>query len=236
MSKAILDDESARFFEAASPQVLCIKGKWGVGKTFAWKKIVSARAASDLSMPSYAYVSLFGINSLTGLKFSIFEQTMSRSAIGEGPSTSTLQVQFDKLKNLGRKISGFAGGALGLLAGTDASEMLSQSTFFMVRDQIVCIDDLERKGRDLELRDVLGLVSFLKEERKCKVVLLLNDEKLEGLDQNDFNKNLEKVVDTTVHFAPTTAEACSIAFERPDALQTDISQAATTLASQTFAF
>jgi len=180
-------------------------------------------------MPSYAYVSLFGINSLTALKFSIFEQTISRSAIGGVPSTSTLQEQFDKLKGLGRKLSSFAGGALGLYAGTDASEMLSQSTFFMVRDQIVCIDDLERKGRDLDLRDVLGLASLLKEERNCKVVLLLNDEHLEGVDQDDFKRNLEKVVDTTVLFKPTAAEACTIAFENPDPLQIEIARAAKVL-------
>lgn len=229
MSKAILDEEAARFLDIAGPQVLCIKGKWGVGKTFAWKKIVSDRAAGDPKMPSYAYVSLFGINSLAALKFSIFEQTMSRSAIGEGPSTITLQAQLDKLKGLGRKLSGYAGGALGLYAGTDASEMLSQSTFFLVRDQIACIDDLERKGRDLDLRDVLGLASFLKEERNCKVVLLLNDEQLEGADQNDFKRNLEKVVDTTVPFEPTAAEACAIAFEKPDSLQIELVQVTTTL-------
>lgn len=52
---------------------------------------------------------------------------------------------------------------------------------------------------------------------------------MEGADQNDFKKNLEKVVDTTVPFEPTAAEACAIAFEKPNPLQAELVQAATTL-------
>ena len=49
--------------------------------------------------------------------------------------------------------------------------------------QLICIDDLDRKGEKLRVEDVLGLVSFLREERKCKVALLLNEEQLQGKDE-----------------------------------------------------
>ena len=33
------------------------------------------------------------------------------------------------------------------------------------RDFIVCIDDLERKGGNLPMKDVLGLISYLRDPR-----------------------------------------------------------------------
>jgi hypothetical protein len=68
-----------------------------------------------------------------------------------------------------------------------------QALFLTVRQQIVCIDDLERSGRDLGIKDVLGLMSFLKEQRACKVVLLLNNDALAGESASDFRTQLEKV-------------------------------------------
>lgn len=84
--------------------------------------------------------------------------------------------------------------------------------FFSLKDQIVCIDDLERRGTSLEMRDVLGLVSHLKEEKNCKVALLLNDEKL-GTDEEEFKTQLEKVSDTVVRFEPTPEEAAAIGLD-----------------------
>ena len=73
------------------------------------------------------------------------------------------------------------------------------------------LDDLERAGADLTPRDVLGLVSFLKEQRNCRVVLLLNDEAMEHDKRQDFDRLLEKVIDTSIIFAPSAEEAAGIA-------------------------
>ena len=61
-----------------------------------------------------------------------------------------------------------------------------RTLFFCCRNQIVCIDDLERSGADLNIKDVFGLVSYLKEQRGCKVVLLLNDEELSDTNKGRF--------------------------------------------------
>jgi hypothetical protein len=62
-------------------------------------------------------------------------------------------------------------------AGKGATDIVQAAAFASIRDQIVCIDDIERKGKDLRTMDVLGLVSLLPEHRLCKVVLILNDER-----------------------------------------------------------
>ena len=87
--------------------------------------------------------------------------------------------------------------------------------FSAMRKQIICIDDLERRGKDLRLKDVFGLISFLREQRGCEVVLLLNDEKLED-SKKDFDTLFEKVIDVKLVFAPTAAEALDIAIEKKD--------------------
>ena len=98
-------------------------------------------------------------------------------------------------------------GAVGLgsLGGT-ANRLLLAT----IKRQIICFDDLERRGAGLSMNDVLGLASHLKEERKCKVVLILNDEKLEGDADKDFKRYLEKVIDTVMLFEPTVEECAEI--------------------------
>jgi hypothetical protein len=88
---------------------------------------------------------------------------------------------------------------------------LSRSAFLLVRDQLICLDDMERAGDGLKPRDVLGMVSFLKEQRNCRVALLLNDEAMDDPAQADFRRLLEKVIDVTLTFVPTAAEAAAIA-------------------------
>jgi hypothetical protein len=94
------------------------------------------------------------------------------------------------------------------------SDVLFKSAFFTVSQQLICLDDLERAGDGLSVRNVLGLVSFLKEERQCKVILLLNDE--EHPEKDDFNRHLEKVADATLAFELTPEEAAEIALTAPD--------------------
>ncbi|MGO7897941.1 hypothetical protein ACC719_10765 [Rhizobium ruizarguesonis] len=83
--------------------------------------------------------------------------------------------------------------------------------FLNVRKQIICVDDLERAGKGLEVRDVLGLISFLRAKRDCKIALLLNDEQI-GEGKAEFWKQVEKVADTILHFDLSPSEASSIAF------------------------
>lgn len=84
----------------------------------------------------------------------------------------------------------------------------------MVRNQIVCIDDLERIGSGLDTMNVLGLVSSLKEEKSCKVVILLNQDALSGASKKDFKAQLEKVADTVMTFDPTPTEAAEIGIDK----------------------
>jgi len=220
--------ELFQFLSSAVPEVLCIKGPWGVGKTYLWKKcLVDASSRNGgIAVGRCAYVSLFGVNSLEELKYSIFENTVKPEQIAAGASLDTLKAVVESTEGLGRRHAWL----LNLFPLTrNALAGAAPGLFLTVRNQIVCIDDLERKGNKLDAGDVLGLASFLKEERNCKVVLLLNDEALEQGDRQKFATYLEKVVDETLTFSPSTKEAVQIALAGKDIISTRIAENCTAL-------
>src|SRR6266478_9056950 len=90
MSIELIEQEIRRFLSTSDPEVMSFSGRWGVGKTFAWKKLLKA-AQGDGKIPLNSYVSLFGVNSLEELKYSIFENTVASSDVGVEPSLETLK-------------------------------------------------------------------------------------------------------------------------------------------------
>lgn len=212
MSTALVEAEIKRFLRASKPEVLCLKGRWGVGKTFAWRKWLSeVQADSTLNAKKYAYVSLFGLNSLDSLRYSIFESTVTPEHLLTGPSVSTVSALVQKGFDLSRKSKSLLEPIAALIGAKDGGEALFRSAYMLVRDQLVCLDDLERAGDGLSPRDVLGLASSLKEQRNCKVALLLNDEEMAESKKKEFERQLEKVVDIPLVFDPSPEEAAAIA-------------------------
>jgi hypothetical protein len=217
MSTALVIKEMQRFLASKDAEVLCVKGRWGVGKTFAWRRYLgAAQASGQLAAQNYAYVSMFGLNSLDDLRYAIFESTVPPASVLTGPDAETFGQLVSKAASIGRQARSWIGPVLSTIRLGEVGNALSRSAFLLVRNQLVCLDDLERAGAALQPRDVLGLVSFLKEERNCRVVLLLNDEAMAADKRKDFDRLLEKAVDTQLVFAPTAAEAAAIAIEEDE--------------------
>jgi hypothetical protein len=208
MSIEIVKSQIQEFLSSDKPEVLAIKGAWGVGKTYSWNKfLLNAKNERRIQLRRYSYVSLFGINSLDALKYTIFEHVINRELIGTEANVDTFKSNASGLLEiLGRKSLGWLKGASHLKGFTPAIESLS---FLSLNNSLICIDDLERIGSNLSIKDALGLVSQLKEQKKCKIVLLLND-KEEGLE--DYKKYREKVIDIEMKFEPTAMERAEIAF------------------------
>lgn len=208
MSVEVIKEQIFQFLSSDEPEVMAIKGEWGVGKTFSWKKFLKeAGSANKINLERYSYVSLFGINSLDAFKYSIFENVVKRELIGTEASIETFKSNTTSLiESLGRQSVNLFKGAPIVKSFSPAIETIS---FLSLNKTLICIDDLERKGKGLEIKDILGLVSLLKEQKKCKVVLLLNDGE-EGL--QDYEKYREKVIDIELAFAPDPEECALIAY------------------------
>ncbi|MBD2799519.1 hypothetical protein ID854_03335 [Xenorhabdus sp. M] len=208
MSIGIIKDQIFTFLSSDEPEVMAIKGEWGIGKTFSWKKFLTeAKSENKIALEHYSYVSLFGINSLEALKYAIFENIVERGLIGTEANIDTFKNNATSLtKSLGRKSINFLKDAPIAKIFTPAIESIS---FLSLNKTIICIDDLERKGNKLDIKDIIGLVSLLKEQKKCKVVLLLNDGEK---DLEDYIKYREKVVDIELSFTPNPKECADIAY------------------------
>jgi hypothetical protein len=198
------------FLSMSEPYVMAIKGEWGVGKTYAWNKyLIEARKDGRVPSGKYSYVSLFGIKNLDQLKEAIFSNAMSNEHAGEQPSLQSFQ---NNTKNLldsfSRQSWKFVKDLPYLNHATPAIQAWS---FMSVSKYLICIDDLERKGASLEVKEVLGLISLLKEQKDCKVVLLLNDGTKEV---EDYSKYKEKVLDLELYFSPLPEESANIAYDK----------------------
>lgn len=198
---SLLREEIFRFLETDTPEVLCIRGKWGVGKTYTWETFLKeTQQSTKVKLQSYSYVSLFGLDNLDRLKSSVFENVIPVADAGTDPNIETLGINIKAVAKLAA--TAWKPG-LGALA--------DHAAFLAINQYVVCIDDLERKGEKLRIIDVLGLTALLRERRKCKVVLILNDEELSKDDHEAFEKYSEKVIDSSLVFEPTAEEACKIA-------------------------
>lgn len=218
MSVALVETEIDRFLASDRSEVLCIRGKWGVGKTYGWNRLVRRAGVSDkTALKTYSYVSLFGVNSLDQLKYSIFENIVAIKNSGIEPSIESFQSNTDAVvKRVSRKSLSFLQTAPVVRSYASAFQSLS---FLSVRRCIVCIDDLERKGSQLSMKDVFGLVAHLRDQKACKVVLILNDGDLIDADKADFGRFNEKVIDLSLEFAPDATDCARIALDADGLVQ-----------------
>jgi hypothetical protein len=145
MSIELVEAEIAKFLTDADPAVLCLRGRWGVGKTYVWnEQLKLAQSAAQLAMKNYAYVSLFGLNSLDSLKFAIFENSQNVENGVRAANLDTLNEYLAKMPAWRRLVKVLASGNwLSRFVDRDAVQGM---LFASVRNQLICIDDFERRG------------------------------------------------------------------------------------------
>lgn len=214
MSLDVVREQITRFLDSAEPEVMAIKGAWGVGKTYTWHTLLlDAKKNDKIALDTYSYVSLFGINSLDSLKYTIFEQAVNKKIIGQAPSLASFKNNADKLvSSLGKKSLFYLSTAPVV---KNFAPAIQSASFLSVKRSVICIDDFERKSDSISLRDILGLVLQLKEQRSCKVVLIFDDQTMGSENTGEYQKFREKVIDFEIEFKPTSRECIEIAIPSP---------------------
>lgn len=230
MSQVRAQREIERFLSTKDPEVLSISGRWGVGKTHAWDEAIK-NIGSNAPLERYAYVSAFGVRSIDALKTAIFQNTIARNALEREP---TLKSFFENLESFEdvqelaetgtrKGFSVFQKLAEAIPYAGKAADLLSPGASLLIRNQIICIDDIERSGSGLDVADILGFVCELRERRNCKIVLLLNEEGLSDA-KASFREYLEKAVDQAIRFEPTAEESANAAICPDDQLGKTLSE------------
>lgn len=192
-------------------EVLSIKGAWGVGKTYWWKSKFRSLIKPG-RFDRYSYVSLFGVENLKDLEFKIFQEAVAL----EG--TKVQQKSNKYISRLVPKISECFRRRFKTVEEIEVVKKylpdLKAIALSKVNNYLICLDDFERKGKELGSDKVMGLISYLKEEKDCTVVLILNEDeidKMEDGDKNYYYKYKEKVIGVEVKFEMIPEDAAMIA-------------------------
>lgn len=204
------------FIASAEPGAIVLQGKWGLGKTYFWRNRIINPFLVDSTihhkLKRYSYVSLFGIESLSDLKAAIFQ------AANEFDSDFlSSRWRFVSPRWLWWKAKQLLPHTLDGAAIPYIREGLAKTynalTFFAIRDRLICLDDIERRGSNLRMLDVLGLVSQLSEQRHCRVVVILNAGALSKEDEVTWNEHKEKVFLGEMTFSPSADECIDLGLE-----------------------
>ena len=198
------------FVSSKTGDAIVLYGVWGVGKTYFWNNAIVPKLLEKPWKKRYSYVSLFGINSLSELKVALavateeFDRDARNQRRLSRPIIRWFWIGWRWLSDLASIIPKF---------GSGLSKIVDRIGFYMVRDRVICFDDIERHGKQLDLRDFLGLVSYLSELRGCRVVVILNSKQLGSDDQKIWDEVREKVFQGELSFSPSPGETIALGLE-----------------------
>ena len=223
MAISFVERALTEFAQADEPQILALTGEWGLGKTFYWRKFLASQSAESHRVQRYAYVSLFGLKNLDDIQDAVVSAAVPIEDVSLRPKVSIksgsladraktgLQQTMTAFERTTRSYSYLIDnlpkiGQLGPLARSIA--------FRLVEDYLVCIDDVERRSEALSLKDVMGMASLLREQRRCRVLIIMNSNALSDEDRDTYESLREKVFDAEIAFEPSVAESVAIAFPK----------------------
>ena len=177
-------------------RVIALSGKWGTGKTYLWRQV--QKESNDEAIQSAAVVSLFGVSSLNELKTKVAQALLPR--LQDEKVAAQVSAALSGLTKLAKAVHrGF--GAL------DDLPVLALPT--LLGNKFLVIDDIERKHQKLNIDEILGFIDECVQTYKCRVLLILNDDKLK--DKEIWEQFREKVIDHELRLETTAAEAFQIA-------------------------
>lgn len=160
--------------EASTRGAVCLlSGPWGCGKSYLWLNDILPRVNES----SVITISLFGLDSIETLK----KQLMNKCLVLKGQSIKKGKVK-DALSGSGTLLQE---GLKTVLKGADSffgTNLLSWNLdpLQLVDDKlIVCLDDFERMSPKVDLEEVLGLINFLAEHKKCNVLIIMHEHALQ---------------------------------------------------------
>lgn len=175
-----------------------VTGGWGYGKTYLVDK------ALNIEKKKFIEISLFGIESMQELRKTIVTDITlhySKSYI-KNKISSKLCSSKDKSNRYFKLLTE--------LTKNSFSGVLSASTEFIVqliRDNIVIIfEDVER-AEGVGMKSFLGLVEAIKNKSDAKIILVLNDEKLDKDNKRAWKTFREKILDREIPLTVDSSES-----------------------------
>ncbi|ECQ9349847.1 KAP family NTPase [Campylobacter jejuni] len=170
-------DNIANFLNKKSKKCLAINGPWGIGKTHLWKQ-VEKKLSEDKKEKKVVYIDLFGKES--------YKQILEEIVFKIHGNYNKIMNTFSQITTKIAKVK--SAGTININPDAIFS-FLKKEDFNNI---IVCFDNIERRSDNLSLKEILGLVNLLKEEKECNVVMIFHKDELEEQDNNSAINDKEK--------------------------------------------
>jgi len=221
-------------FDAEFPIIVAINGGWGEGKTYTWKRIILPEYPSVRT----GYVSVFGATTLLDIRQRILAEATTQLAEETSSRLNDIEKWIYKAKygdkfvsasnyiveiykkyshHLTRKLSSKLG-----IPDELTVKILEDS---VLKDNwILCVDDVERLSKDIDIGAFMGILNEYKIEYGLKIVLIYSHDKLEK-NKEAFTRYQEKVIDHTARFVQDTEFVIRNVFKTyPEVMGDDIVQ------------
>jgi len=170
-------------------KTIMLSGAWGAGKTHFWQNEIEPILGEKLKQEDKAcvYVSLYGKESISEVKFEIFKEAynaiVDQDIISKGASLLS-----SIAPNFGEK------SLSDIFDKLNKKEKDSKSKEILNGGSVICLDDFERKSKNINLNDLFGLISHLAISLNCKVVIILNSDVFEVEEAEVFKQVKEKTM------------------------------------------
>ncbi|WP_299252418.1 hypothetical protein [uncultured Lacinutrix sp.] len=187
-----------QYLELDTNYAIIINGDYGIGKTHYIKnqlfpKIAKLKIPNSEKDETYIpiLISLFGAKSIEDIQNQIFVEL------------------YPILKKRGVKIVAGLGNTVLKYFGSNLKDLLSETgtsseSLTDYSKILICIDDIDRKSTELDLKEVFGFVNNLVENLNAKILLIANEDELRkeiNTDEIDHYSLLrEKVIGISVSF------------------------------------
>ena len=182
---------------------IIINGDYGIGKTHYIKNDLFPKV-KELDVPNSEkeekflpiLISLFGAKSIEEIQNQIFLEL------------------YPILKSKGVKIAAGLTNSVLKYLGNDLKDILSEtgasgnnlSDYSRI---LICIDDIDRKSKELDLKEVFGFVNNLVENFGAKIILIANEDELRkeiNIDRDHYSLLREKVIGISVSFSANVSK------------------------------
>lgn len=185
-----LKEQVKIFLANETAQGMLIHGDWGIGKTHFINTIVNDhKMLVDAKLYFYSYVSLYSTSNVGDFKSEIIS---NKKITKKGILNFLLVKGCQFLKILNFKFSNF-GISLSWVLKTKVSKELSRT--------LIIIDDLERKGKSIDITEALGTLNGMTIANGSKFIVIANINELESDKDKEFlQKNKDKLFSSLIHY------------------------------------
>ena len=192
-----LDKIVEMYLDMETNYALMITGEWGTGKTHYFKNTLEEKIritpvyGDNTQRYKPILVSLFGLKTIEEIQTEIF------LCVYPLFKNENLTVGANMAKTL-LKVAMHLKGAGAYTMFIDEAK-INKKSMVNFETLVLCFDDLERMSSSLKIGEFIGYVNSLVDNENTKVVVITNEDKIEGA---DYAALKEKVIGTSIEFLP----------------------------------